>query len=64
MDQRLEGLAAWAKGAMLNQDQTITAEDFVPVSDDASFRRYFRCSKIAKPMIFMDAPPALSLIHI
>jgi aminoglycoside/choline kinase family phosphotransferase len=57
MDQRLEALAAWAKGAMLNQDQTITAEDFVPVSDDASFRRYFRCSKIAKPMIFMDAPP-------
>jgi aminoglycoside/choline kinase family phosphotransferase len=57
MDQRLSALARWVDQLPVAVDQPIAKEDFVPVSDDASFRRYFRCTKLSESWVFMDAPP-------
>lgn len=47
-DKRLEGLRAFVRSS----DPTVDAE-LVPLSGDASFRRYFRCG----PYIAVDSPP-------
>ena len=56
-DARAQGLAQWARNADLKvhiPDQAILA----PVSDDASFRRYFRFDSAASGIVFVDAPPS------
>ena len=55
-DVRAEALAQWARRADLNVDIPVTAE-LTPVSDDASFRRYFRFDRGAISLVFVDAPP-------
>lgn len=57
MDVRLRALGAWVAASILNSDEPLHPSTFSPVSDDASFRRYFRCTAVPKPMVFMDAPP-------
>lgn len=53
-DVRAEGLARWAKMA----DSHIASDALLqPVSDDASFRRYFRFDRGQVPFVFVDAPP-------
>jgi len=50
-DTRLEALTDWVKG-QLGSPTTLE-----PVSDDASFRRYFRVHTGPDSLIVMDAPP-------
>ena len=58
MDTRLRQLSHWASAQFLPAGQaTLSVADFVSVSDDASFRRYFRCPKLDQAIVFMDAPP-------
>jgi|TARA_B110000305_G_scaffold211307_1_gene245616 N-acetylmuramate 1-kinase len=58
MDTRLTELSQWASGHFVQSGQPkLAPADFVVVSDDASFRRYYRCPKLARSMVFMDAPP-------
>ena len=58
MDTRLRKLSHWASAQFVPVGQTtLSAADFVSVSDDASFRRYFRCPKLDQSIVFMDAPP-------
>ena len=57
MDVRVRALGAWVASSVLNSDEPLHPGTFSPVSDDASFRRYFRCAAVSKPMVFMDAPP-------
>ncbi len=52
-DDRLDQALAWASAKL---DEPIDAG--VPVSGDASFRRYFRIGTRQGPLILMDAPPA------
>ena len=54
VDVRREELAAWAKA---RNSAIPSSADLVPVSDDASFRRYFRFSEGADGLVFVDAPP-------
>ncbi len=56
-DGRAVGLAEWARATVLDANIPLSAV-LVPVSDDASFRRYFRFSEGASHLIFVDAPPA------
>jgi hypothetical protein len=51
-DKRLHEAAAWAAKTM-----GLENVDPTPVSDDASFRRYFRFSTGKRSIILMDAPP-------
>lgn len=53
-DVRAEGLAAWARA--VDASIPVSAE-LKPVSDDASFRRYFRFTEGADGSVFVDAPP-------
>ena len=55
-DARMTGLAKWARknGSSGNIPPSAV---LLPVSDDASFRRYFRFSEGATDLIFVDAPP-------
>ncbi len=55
-DPRMAGLAEWARtnGSSANIPPSAV---LLPVSDDASFRRYFRFSEGARGLIFVDAPP-------
>lgn len=59
-DVRAEALAAWASSADLGVEIPEDA-DLQPVSDDASFRRYFRFlfpgSTLDRGLVFVDAPP-------
>jgi aminoglycoside/choline kinase family phosphotransferase len=55
-DDRVAGLAEWARANVLNADIPKSAV-LVPVSDDASFRRYFRFSEGGAGLVFVDAPP-------
>ena len=58
MDTRLRELSHWASARFVPSGQaTLSVADFVSVSDDASFRRYFRCPKLDQSIVFMDAPP-------
>lgn len=58
MDTRLRKLSHWASAQFVPIGQApLSVADFVPVSDDASFRRYFRCPKLGTSIVFMDAPP-------
>lgn len=51
---RAEKLAAWAKSV----NPGIPADSHLhPVSDDASFRRYFRFDQGGDGLVFVDAPP-------
>lgn len=55
-DVRVKALSDWARavapGESLPADASLT-----PVSDDASFRRYFRFDRGAEGLVFVDAPP-------
>ena len=51
-DTRLQALSDWVNGKLGNP-----VLDLEPVSDDASFRRYFRVFTVAGSLIAMDAPP-------
>jgi aminoglycoside/choline kinase family phosphotransferase len=51
-DQRLREAASWAAEAM-----GLKPVRLVPVSGDASFRRYFRFQAQGRSVILMDAPP-------
>lgn len=51
-DQRVLEAAAWAADCMGKENV-----DLVPVSADASFRRYFRFKTAKRSIIVMDAPP-------
>ena len=53
-DARENGLAVWAKFVDPQIPQSAELES---VSDDASFRRYFRFSAVADERVFVDAPP-------
>jgi len=59
-DVRAEALAGWARSADLGVEIPEDA-DLQPVSDDASFRRYFRFllqgSLLDLGLVFVDAPP-------
>jgi aminoglycoside/choline kinase family phosphotransferase len=55
-DDRVAGLAEWARANVLSADIPQSAV-LVPVSDDASFRRYFRFSEGGAGLVFVDAPP-------
>ena len=55
-DVRAVGLAQWARSSVPNLDVPLSAE-LTPVSDDASFRRYFRFNEGKTGLIFVDAPP-------
>jgi N-acetylmuramate 1-kinase len=55
-DARSAGLAEWARATVSSTNIPRSAV-LVPVSDDASFRRYFRFSEGAVGLIFVDAPP-------
>ena len=58
MDTRLRELSHWASAEFVPVGPNNTfGADFVSVSDDASFRRYFRCPKLDQSIVFMDAPP-------
>ena len=58
MDTRLRELSHWASARFVPSGQaTLSVADFVSVSDDASFRRYFRCPKLDQSIVIMDAPP-------
>ena len=58
MDTRLTELSHWASGQFVQSGQAkLLPTDFVAVSDDASFRRYYRCPKLGRPIVFMDSPP-------
>jgi aminoglycoside/choline kinase family phosphotransferase len=52
LDQRQQVAADWAAEAM-SLDRVL----LVPVSGDASFRRYFRFQAGDRSIILMDAPP-------
>ncbi len=51
-DARLDLARRWLSEELRLGDFTLT-----PASSDASFRRYFRVSRDAGPLILMDAPP-------
>ncbi|MDG2107407.1 MAG: phosphotransferase [Woeseiaceae bacterium] len=51
-DSRLVALCDW-----ISKIEPIIGADFVPVSVDASFRRYFRLKTEHESFIVMDAPP-------
>ena len=53
-DARADGLARWAKSVDPQIPQSAELES---VSDDASFRRYFRFSGVSDKRVFVDAPP-------
>lgn len=53
MDTRLQQLTTWVR-----QFSGLEQAQPVPVSGDASFRRYFRVSNAGKTYIVMDAPPS------
>ena len=55
IDERLKALEAWSRGSGLGADSELG--QLVPVSDDASFQRYFRYTKGAPGWVFVDAPP-------
>jgi aminoglycoside/choline kinase family phosphotransferase len=55
-DARAQGLADWARTAKLGEAIPENAQ-LVPVSDDASFRRYFRFAESDIGLVFVDAPP-------
>ncbi len=55
-DGRAAGLAEWARATASIADIPQSAA-LVPVSDDASFRRYFRFSEGGAGVVFVDAPP-------
>jgi aminoglycoside/choline kinase family phosphotransferase len=52
IDQRQLAAASWAADVM-----DLKRVDLVPVSGDASFRRYFRFDGAGRSVILMDAPP-------
>ncbi|MGB9430030.1 MAG: phosphotransferase [Gammaproteobacteria bacterium] len=52
MSQRLEELKVWAQETL-----RLSAVKLEPVSEDASFRRYFRIQTGCRSSIVMDAPP-------
>ncbi len=52
MTERLQMLRDW-----LQLDLSLTIDDLVPASEDASFRKYFRIISGQKTYIVMDAPP-------
>ncbi|MDA0978102.1 MAG: phosphotransferase [Proteobacteria bacterium] len=57
-DSRVVALAEWARSSRAGLDLQVSADAPVrPVSDDASFRRYFRFSSGAEGIVFVDAPP-------
>ena len=49
-------LPEWARATTSIADIPQSAA-LVPVSDDASFRRYFRFSEGGAGLVFVDAPP-------
>ncbi|MBS3954604.1 MAG: phosphotransferase [Methylomicrobium sp.] len=51
-DPRVNLMLDW-----LENDLSLTLDEFGPASNDASFRRYFRISASNKSYIVMDAPP-------
>lgn len=53
-DERASGLQSWARLADPSIPETA---NLCPVSDDASFRRYFRFDQGAEGRVFVDAPP-------
>ena len=53
-DARAKGLAAWAKAI---DAQIPPNAELETISDDASFRRYFRFSGLEQALIFVDSPP-------
>ncbi len=55
-DIRAEKLAHWARSVDLPTTIPSTSR-LVAVSDDASFRRYFRFAGLEPSLIFVDAPP-------
>ena len=57
-DVRALSLFAWARKVLAGMGASVPAKvEFALVSDDASFRRYFRFDKGATEMVFVDAPP-------
>jgi len=58
MDKRLRQLTEWAREFTKARGYLIGSGELVPVSEDASFRRYFRLQGSDSGCVFVDAPPA------
>lgn len=57
-DGRVSGLASWAREVLPGLGANVSSSaELVPVSDDASFRRYFRFTEGADRFVLVDAPP-------
>ncbi len=57
-DVRKAQLEQWGREQLVKAGQALPADArLVPVSDDASFRRYFRFDSGAPGRVFVDAPP-------
>ena len=58
MDRRLHQLTEWALRFVSNQGYLAGSGLLIPVSEDASFRRYYRLAGSDCGCVFVDAPPA------
>ncbi|KXW55501.1 phosphotransferase [Ferrovum sp. PN-J185] len=58
MDLRFQELISW-----LNESHSISANEVIPASSDASNRRYYRFNWQGNSFIVMDAPPDLEDCH-
>ncbi len=58
MDQRFQELIRW-----LNESHSVSADEVIPASSDASNRRYYRFNWQGHSYIVMDAPPDLEDCH-
>lgn len=58
MDKRLLLLTQWARKFTAGKGYLAGSGVLVPVSEDASFRRYFRLQGSDSGCVFVDAPPA------
>lgn len=57
MDVRLQQLEQWVSTIAAEQGLALSSDTLIPVSGDASFRRYFRAAGKQVNWIAVDAPP-------
>lgn len=63
MSQRLNALQKWLHHETLRLDNDVSHHSLVPITNDASFRRYFRVALDGVSHIIMDAPPDKENCH-
>jgi aminoglycoside/choline kinase family phosphotransferase len=57
MGERLQGLTVWVGERLAERGELGLSSGLMPVSGDASFRRYFRARADGRSWIAVDAPP-------